>query len=149
MISKKVLFVLIALVAALSVGIVVIKFWPQAVYFKETFQFGGIERTYYLHVPSSYDGRTSVPLVIMLHGFTDTVEYIQTLTGFTPKSDKEGFIVVYPQGVAQSWNAPHGMGVAHEENIDDVGFIRELIDRLEQKYVIDPRRIYVAGFSNG
>ena len=149
MISRKIVFVLIAVVVALSVGIVVYRLQPQALYSKETFQFGGIGRTYYLHIPPSYNGRTSVPLVIVIHGFTETIEDIETRTGFTPKSDKEGFIVVYPEGVVESWNAHYGMGKAHEQNIDDVGFINEIINRLEQKYVIDPKRIYVTGLSNG
>lgn len=33
--------------------------------------------------------------------------------------------------------------------MDDVGFIRELIDRLQRRYTIDGNRTYVAGYSNG
>jgi polyhydroxybutyrate depolymerase len=71
---------------------------------------------------------------------------METLTGFTAKSDKEGFIVVYPQGLVQRWNVGFG---SLKFDTDDVGFINELINRLEQKYAIDPNRIYVTGFSNG
>jgi len=111
-------------------------------------KFGGIDRTYIVHIPPSYDGRTSMPLVIMLHGYTESATQAQIYVG-TAKSDEEGFIVVYPEGTPQytrKWNAGFTIW---KSDIDDVGFIRELIDRLEQKLKIDPNRIYVAGLSNG
>jgi polyhydroxybutyrate depolymerase len=145
LISRKVLFVLVALLVALSAVVAVIELWPHAT-LENTFQFGGLERTYFLHVPPSYDGRTSVPLVIVLHGYTQTPLDIEAMTRFSAKSDKEGFIVAYPQGNGAQWNVGFAL---FKSNIDDVGFINELISRLEQKYAIDPKRIYVAGFSNG
>jgi polyhydroxybutyrate depolymerase len=145
LISRKIVFVLVGLVAALSVGVVVYIIRTQNFPSTPSFVFGGIERTYLLHVPPSYDGRTAVPLVIVLHGYGETSTVAQNFITVA-KSDKEGFILVCPQGVNAQWNAGFG---AFNSSIDDVGFIRELINRLEQKYAIDPRRIYVAGFSNG
>jgi polyhydroxybutyrate depolymerase len=145
-ISKRVLFILLALVTALTIGVVAITFQPQATLSNESFKFDGLTRTYLLHVPLSYDGMTPTPLVIVLHGYTGTAAGIEASTKFTAKSDKEGFIVVYPEGLSRRWNVGFG---ALEFSTDDVGFINELINRLEQKYNIDPNRIYVAGFSNG
>jgi polyhydroxybutyrate depolymerase len=145
-ISRKVLFVLVASVVVLSVGIVVIQLWPKGPLSKESFQFDGLTRTYFIHVPPSYDGSTPVPLVIVLHGYTGTAEGTAAMTAFTPKSDREGFIVVYPEGLNQRWNVGFG-GLKFDT--DDVGFINELINRLEQKYEINLSRIYVTGFSNG
>jgi polyhydroxybutyrate depolymerase len=146
MISKKILFVILAFVVVLFISILAIKLWPQATLSKESFVFDGLTRTYLVHVPSSYDDNVPTPLVLVLHGYTGTAEGMEPLTGFTTKSDKEGFIVVYPQGLAQRWNV--GFGTLKFDT-DDVGFINELINRLEQKYKIDPNRIYVTGFSNG
>ena len=146
MISKKILFVILAFVVVLSISIVAIKLWPQATLSKESFEFDDLTRTYLVHVPSSYDDNMPTPLVIVLHGYTGTAEGMETLTEFTAKSDEEGFIVVYPQGLVQRWNV--GFGTLKFDT-DDVGFINELINRLEQKYAIDPNRIYVTGFSNG
>jgi polyhydroxybutyrate depolymerase len=145
-ISRKVLFVFLALVMVLSTGAVIILLWPKGPLSRESFQFDGLTRTYLIHIPPSYDGRTPVPLVIVLHGYTGTAESIASLTLFTPKSDKEGFIVVYPEGLNQRWNVGFG---ALKFDTDDVGFINELLNRLEQKYEIDSNRIYVTGFSNG
>jgi len=146
MISQKILFVILAFVVVLSISVVALKIWPQDALYKESFVFDSLTRTYLVHVPSSYVDNMPTPLVIVLHGYTGTAESMETLTGFTAKSDKEGFIVVYPQGLVQRWNVGFG---SLKFDTDDVGFIDELINRLEQKYAIDPNRIYVTGFSNG
>lgn len=55
-------------------------------------------RTYKVRLPPSYDGSTSHPLVIALHGGghdADTMEYISNLS---IKADSANFIVVYPNG---------------------------------------------------
>jgi polyhydroxybutyrate depolymerase len=145
MASRKVLFVLVALVATLAAGVA---------HSENSFVFSGSERTYLLHVPSSYDGRTSRPLIIMLHGSTQTAEGAQAFSGFSEKSDQEGFIVVYPQGAIfhfgiKDWNIKQFAHYAPADAPDDVGFVNELISRLEQEYKIDPKRIYIAGFSAG
>ena len=145
MISQKILFVILAFVVVLSISVVALKIWPQDALYKESFVFDSLTRTYLVHVPSSYVDNMPTPLVIVLHGYTGTAESMETLTGFTAKSDKEGFIVVYPQGLVQRWNVGFG---SLKFDTDDIGFINELINRLEQKYAIDPNRIYVTGFSN-
>jgi polyhydroxybutyrate depolymerase len=59
-------------------------------------------------------------------------------------SDHDGFFVVYPQGVRDQWNASLAPG-----GVDDVRFITALIDHLVGTLPVDPRRVYVAGMSNG
>jgi polyhydroxybutyrate depolymerase len=77
------------------------------------------------------------------------------MTGFTQKARREGFIVVYPEGTGRlkttllTWNAGHCCGYAMENKVDDVGFIRALIEELSRRYPVDPDRIYVTGMSNG
>lgn len=65
--------------------------------------------------------------------------------GFNVLADEEGFVVVYPDAVDNQWNdgrskeeADHR---AHEENIDDVGFISALIDQLIKEENVDPQRV--------
>ena len=66
-------------------------------------------------------------------------------------SEREGFIVAYPDGIERRWNDGRGQQRyrAHRENIDDVGFILKLIDRLSEQFSIDRKRVYVTGISNG
>lgn len=95
---KKVFLLLTLLLAVSSVAFALARLWPQERTYEESFNFGGIDRTYLLHIPPGYDGTKPVPLVIVLHGATETLGSIEGLTGMTAKSDAEGFIVVYPVG---------------------------------------------------
>jgi polyhydroxybutyrate depolymerase len=76
-------------------------------------------------------------------------------TGFNNLSDENGFIVVYPDGVGRlknrllTWNAGYCCGYALDNNIDDVGFIKKLIEKIQNNFNIDSNRIYVTGHSNG
>lgn len=113
----------------------------------------GLERTYRIHIPSSHDKSKPMPLVIALHGGGGTGEKMEkhTLGGFNSLSDKEGFVVVYPDGIEKHWNDGRGKVQyrAHREKIDDIGFISALIDDLVKRQNIDNKRIYVTGISNG
>jgi polyhydroxybutyrate depolymerase len=65
------------------------------------------------------------------------------------KSDGEGFVVVYPDGLGSSWNAGACCGTSMSTNVDDVGFVSDLIDALQSQLCIDAKRVYATGFSNG
>jgi polyhydroxybutyrate depolymerase len=117
----------------------------------------GRERTYLVHVPAGLDPDRPAPVVLVLHGGGGSSEGMRALAGMDAVADAEGFLVVYPQGVgperlgspAGTWNAGLCCGEAMEENVDDVAFFRALLDRLEQDFSVDPRRIYATGHSNG
>ena len=108
---------------------------------------GHEKRTYILHVPAAYHRDSPVPLVILLHGHGSRAETFERLTGMSDMADQKGFIVAYPQalGSPSVWHS----GVDGSARIDDVAFIRTLIQTLREKYNIDPDRIYVGGHSNG
>lgn len=73
--------------------------------------------------------------------------------GLDRLAEKEGFLVVYPNGIDRHWNdgrsADETGWKAQGENVDDVGFISALIDELVRTRNADPRRVYVTGVSNG
>lgn len=114
-----------------------------------------LRRTFKFHLPPSYNNSEQLPLVIALHGRggNSTSMILITRNGFNRLADKEGFIMVYPDGIGLNWNDgrmdEEANDRAHRENIDDVGFISALIDFLTENYNIDPRRVYVTGLSNG
>jgi polyhydroxybutyrate depolymerase len=115
----------------------------------EEIWYDGQKRTYNIHVPTSYDPSISYPLVIVLHGWGENALGIEKRTGFSEKADEEGFIVVYPDGTQRSWNAGFCCGYALKNNIDDVGFIHALIEKITEEYSINSSRIYITGSSNG
>jgi polyhydroxybutyrate depolymerase len=115
---------------------------------KYSFTCNGENRIYYLHRPSSFNKNKSYPLVIALHGLGGNGERTAVFTGFNKISDKEGFIVVYPDG--------HIIKHTGKEircwrlDVDtDVKFISSLIDKISKDYKIDSKRIYATGISNG
>lgn len=128
-------------------------------------------RSYWLHVPPDYSGSTPVPLVIVLHGATVFNAYnpfwfftnslMESYSGMSEKADQEGFIAVYPNAklLFDKENAeglfayyvdfyPENWLVGHSL-VDDEGFIWDLIERMQEEYNIDQKRIYLTGFSNG
>jgi polyhydroxybutyrate depolymerase len=77
------------------------------------------------------------------------------MSGMNTVSDKNGFIVVYPNGTGLfnnyilSWNAGECCNYVEPIGVDDVGFIKLLIENMKKEYNIDSQRIYIAGISNG
>ncbi len=114
-----------------------------------------LERTFHIHTPLTVDQLQLMPLVIALHGRGASGEsmIIVTRNGFNDLSDREGFIVVYPDAIEKNWNDgrtdEEANDRAHRENIDDVGFISALIDYMINNYSINTGMVYVTGISNG
>ncbi len=110
----------------------------------------GVERRFLYYVPESYDPQTPSPLVISIHGFVSWPRNQMDVTQWNSLADRYGFIVVYPSGTGfpKRWRLPEGSSKL-PGSYEDVQFLSDLIDRMQQQYNIDPRRIYVNGFSNG
>ena len=112
-------------------------------------------RFYTLHTPPQYDGTRPTPLVIVLHGGAGNRENVMRMTGMNKKADQEGFLVLYPAGTGffknrvLTWNAANCCGYAKRNHVDDVAFIRAVLDTVDAHYKIDPKRIYATGISNG
>jgi len=117
--------------------------------FQGSLEYGGLQRTYLIHIPSSYNGTKAVPLVLVFHGGGGTGAGMATISGMSNTSDVYGFIVIYPDGYMKGWNDGRGITAASLANVDDVGFISQLIDTISSQYKIDPSRIYATGLSNG
>lgn len=113
----------------------------------------GEMREYRVHVPPGYDAQNEVAIVIALHGYTEKIGDFMDITHFTEAVDKRGMIVVFPKGKAPlgvpGWNAGSCCGTAQSQGTPDVQFIRDMVAQIEQDYCIDPKRIFVSGFSNG
>ncbi len=122
---------------------------PEFLTVKLTFE--GKERSYLIHLPPVYQPGTSLPLVLALHGGGGTAANMEKLTRFSAVSDQGGFILCYPQGIGKNWNDGRDIknAKAVQENINDVGFLLALMDKLIADYGVDRHRIYMTGISNG
>ncbi len=112
-------------------------------------EFDGRTRNYNMFVPSSYDGSQATPLVFNLHGFGSNAAQQIFFSDFNVDAEERGVIAIYPNGVSNSWNAGACCGVAIGEDIDDVGFVRALLDEVAETLCVDRSRVYATGMSNG
>jgi polyhydroxybutyrate depolymerase len=117
--------------------------------YDQTLVSNGTMRSYHVHVPPSYAPGQPTALVIVYHGFTETDATIITTTHFNTVADAHGFVVVFPQGLSDSWDAGACCPPSWYGAVDDVKFTSDLIDQLESELCIDPKRVYASGFSNG
>jgi polyhydroxybutyrate depolymerase len=117
----------------------------------------GRVRRYRTYVPASLVPGTKVPLLVALHGGLGWGEQFETNSGFDGLAESNQFIVVYPDGSnAQdgsqkllTWNGGMCCGPAAAQNVDDVGFIAQVIEELSASLPIDQRRVSATGHSNG
>lgn len=111
--------------------------------------FQGIDRPYLLHNAAKGNPR---PLVVALHAWDQPTDDLQQSWTMDAVAEREGFAVVYPRSLKGRWSYVETRSVRlpnGEGTVDDLGFLRALIDRLIEDKVADPGRIYVAGVSNG
>jgi polyhydroxybutyrate depolymerase len=106
---------------------------------------GGQVRQYRLHVPSSYQPEKPAALVLGFHGAGSSAATFESYSGFNAVSDREGFIVVYPDATEEyhAWHSTPGPGNP------DIDFARDLIEAMLHRCNIDPNRVYASGHSNG
>lgn len=112
-----------------------------------TINVDGVSRTFILQVPSSYTGMEAVPLLLDFHGIFGSGEAQRSSSGYLAISEREGFLVAYPDGIDQAWNV--GPCCTFDRNVDDVKFARAIVASIRQEANIQASRIYAAGMSMG
>jgi polyhydroxybutyrate depolymerase len=87
-------------------------------------------------------------VVVSLHGFLSNPDSQAWISGWHELAEREGFLVVYPQGTSwpQRWNGGASWGAG---GINDVQFFRDIMDDLSVVAAVDRSRVYANGFSNG
>ena len=121
-------------------------------------------RSYTMYVPSTWTPNVVSPLLIALHGLSGWDLQLMDNTAFNNLAEANNFIVVYPNGTDEklgdrgirSWNGGQvgwcttgNCPPSQISKIDDVGYISNLIDDVSSRYLIDPKRVYLTGHSNG
>jgi len=119
-----------------------------------TLKVDGSERSYLVHVPPQYVKDTPTPVVLAFHGGGANARNMVAFSGLNQKADQSGFIVVYPDGSGRlermlTFNAGNCCGQAAARNVDDVAFVRHILDDLEGIANVDRNRVFATGMSNG
>jgi len=112
-------------------------------------------RPYMVYTPAHYQVGTVVPLVVMLHGCTQTAEDFAAGTQMNQLAEQYGFIVVYPQQTAKenqnrcwNWFTSSNQTRGRGEPASIAGVVHALVEQTSH-WTIDTNRIYVAGISAG
>jgi polyhydroxybutyrate depolymerase len=103
---------------------------------------GGVTRTY--EIESSANVVAKPALIVMLHGHGGTGDQMRRYKDMGAVTGTAA-VIAYPDGIARGWND----GRDARETADDIGFLRRLIATTQAQYRTDPKRVYVAGMSNG
>jgi polyhydroxybutyrate depolymerase len=119
--------------------------WAAPSHPSATFEFGGLSRTYLVHVPPGHP----TGLVVNLHGGGSNGSQQERLTNFDAIADASGFVVVYPDGIDNNWADGRGASEPDRRGIDDVGFLTALAGKLQNEHGIDPGHVFATGMSNG
>jgi poly(hydroxyalkanoate) depolymerase family esterase len=107
---------------------------------------------YQLYVPSSYKAGTAMPMVVALHGCTQSADTFRQLTQWDRLAESKGFIVVFPQQDANNnnmkcWNFFQSANM--NRGSGEPAMIAGITQSVQQRYSVDKRRTYVGGLSAG
>jgi len=108
---------------------------------------GGLVRTFTIRPPRPAKG--PVPLVLTLHGNGGDGSMMHEWTTFGRQTEERGWAITHPNGFGGSWADGRGVTAAEEAGVDDVAFLRALIDYAAERYGTAADRSVVAGVSNG
>jgi len=123
----------------------------------------GLRRRYVLYCPATVDGNSgSTSLLLMLDGRGGTPWTGMRTTSWNEKADREGFAVAYPEALRldpegpqhfltnpQMWCAGSGGSDVERSEVDDVEFLRRVIEDAGNHMRVDTQRVFMSGFSNG
>jgi poly(3-hydroxybutyrate) depolymerase len=113
---------------------------------------GGQTRTFDIHVPASYTGNTrTFPLVIDMHGFTNTKAQQAAGSGFRPLSDQRDFVYVAAQGIGNAWSAMGSCcrNLSDVARLNDINFLTRIVAEVSRNGRINASQVFATGFSNG
>jgi polyhydroxybutyrate depolymerase len=111
-------------------------------------------RPYGLGVPVSADATTPLPLLVVLHGYGANAQLEDVLLAFSKEVGARGFLYAEPEGTLDKsgkrfWNATDACCNYDGLKVDDVGFLRALVEDVGRHHPVDPKRVFLVGHSNG
>lgn len=119
-----------------------------------TLQHSSGLREYSIYIPSNYNAQNPASLILTLHGLGDTMYNFRNI-GFSSIAETNNVIIVCPQALTDplsgtAWNSGAGYTFyTPNANVDDIGFISALIDKVKQDYSINANKVFACGFSMG
>ncbi len=107
----------------------------------------GLDRSYLVQPAPGARGAGRLPVVVLLHGGTQSAEDIWRETSLPTLGAREGFLVVAPEALGRHWN--DARGVTGASTVDDVRFLKAVIAEVIAQDHGDPSAIFMVGSSHG
>ena len=115
--------------------------------------FGGNTRTYRAYVPKNISSNPK--MIFAFHGLGSDGRQMAYFSALHNSTDTNT-IVVYPDatksikpGIRPGWNSGFCCGSGLVDKVDDIGYVKALVDQLSKKYSVNSDNIYATGFSSG
>lgn len=106
--------------------------------------------------PPGFDAKSgrTYPLLVLLHGYGSSAAQQDRYLGLSTEALRRGYVFAAPNGTVSGsqrrfWNASEACCNFEATTVDDVAYLRDLIQEITARYAIDPKRVYVFGHSNG
>ncbi len=128
--------------------------------YRATIKSGDYWRKFIFVTPKKFKVGEPLPIVFFFHGAGGTSEQAFLTYGWAQKADTESFFAVFPEGLGAKPTKPgnfalnpnvwrDGRASMPGQDVDDVQFFEDLLTKLQFCVAIDPKRIFITGFSNG
>lgn len=107
---------------------------------------------YKVYVPSTYDGKSNVSLMVMLHGCQQNANDFANGTQMNSLAESKGFIVLYPEmnyaaNLSGCWNWFYKYNQVRDSG--EPAIIKGMVDEVKSQYKVDNNKVYAAGMSAG
>jgi polyhydroxybutyrate depolymerase len=108
----------------------------------------GKERSYIEYLPATAP-EGPLPVVFVCHGEGGFARNAESYFEMNGVADKGGFIVLYPDGLEKSWNDGRGVAPGGTSGVDDVAFVRAVLEDVAKRHPVDRSRVFATGMSTG
>jgi polyhydroxybutyrate depolymerase len=150
--------------------VILLSFTPQVIYANPdktvgtliNIDSGGINRKAVLYVPSNLKRDEKPALVVVMHGGGGSAAGVLADNGWLAKAEQQSFIALAPEGLGVRpklptnfklnpavWNSGQYGSTSSTASINDVGFIRDLLQHIQSVVIYNEARVFVTGHSNG
>lgn len=108
-------------------------------------------RDYSLYIPQKYNGKTPLPLMVMLHGCLQDLNTFAKETGMNEIAEKYNFAVLYPEQSYQNnvWKCWNWFKPENQTRDGELAIIAGMVEEMKKSFPVNAQKIYVAGLSAG